>query len=162
MKTSHRWLGVALLLLTAAAPPARVGGPVVLSSQPGTPLDQTARELVSQDLLEAGSTGEAPLLLIGTALLGTATDRAVLFVQLQSPRECGSSGCSTSAFAWLKTSRQWTKVLDSVGGSITVATTRQRGMLDLVAGQERYGWTGSAYVNTRPAPAVDLRPRAPR
>lgn len=161
----HRWLvGLALLLLPAAAGPAPTGVPVVLAAQPGTPLDQTARTLVAQDLAEAGRTGEAPLLLVGSARLGSATDRPVLFVQLQSPRECGSSGCSTSAYAWIKSGAggRWTKVLDNVSGRIAVAATKQRGMSDLLANDERYRWSGSAYVNARPAPAVDLRPRAPR
>ena len=36
------------------------------------------------------------------------------------------------------------------------------GMSDLAANAERFVWNGTAYANARPAPAVDLRPHAPR
>jgi len=133
---------------------------VALTAQPGTPLDKTARALMAQDLGEASRARERPLVLVGTAQLGTATDRPALFVQLQSPRECGSAGCNTAAYAWIK--GKWVKVLDDVSGRIAVSPTKHRGMADLVANTERYAWTGTTYANTRPAPAVDLRPRTPR
>lgn len=149
---------------TSGAPPPGAT-PVALTAQPGTQLGRIARILVADDLAESTRSGEKPLLLVGSARLGTATDRPALFVQLQSPRECGSAGCSTSAYAWLKAGSgkgRWTKVLDSVNGEIAVAGTRHRGMADLVVNAERYTWTGTAYANTQPAPAVDLRPRKPR
>ncbi len=166
MIVSHRMLACfALLLLpAAAAAPDRagmaLGVPVVMAAQPGTPLDRTARSLVAQDLAEARRSGETPLLLIGSARLGAASERPALFVQLQSPRQCGSRGCSTSAYAWVK--GRWTKVLDDASGRITVSPTRHGGMADLTANTEHYTWTGTAYANTRPAPAVDLRPHMPR
>lgn len=164
MTLSHRMLvGLALMLLPAAAPDRAgmaAGTPVVMSAQPGTPLDQTARGLVAQDLANARRSGDRPLLLTGSARLGTATERPALFVQLQSSRQCGSRGCSTSVFAWLK--GRWTKVLDDASGRITLSPTKHGGMADLIANTEHYAWTGTAYANTRPAPAIDLRPRVPR
>ena len=148
-----------LLLLPAAVAAPEPGVPVAMTAQPGTALDRTARGLVAQDLAEAARSGERPLVLIGSARLGAASDRPALFVQLQSPRQCGSRGCSTAAYAWIK--GRWTKVLDDASGRITVASTRHGGMADLAANNERYVWTGTAYANTRPAPAVDLRPRGP-
>ncbi len=160
MIVSHRVLAcLALLLLPAAAAPDPGGTPVVMAAQPGTALDRTVRGLAAQDLADAARSGERTLVLIGSARLGSASDRPALFVQLQSPRQCGSRGCSTSVYAWIK--GRWAKVLDDASGRITVAPTRHRGMADLVAKTERYVWTGTAYADTRPAPAVDLRPRGP-
>ncbi len=160
MSIVHRTLScLALLLLTAAAPEAG-GAAVVMAAQPGTSLDRTARGLVAQDLAEAARAGDRPLVLIGTARLGAASDRPALFVQLQSSRQCGSRGCSTAAYAW--TRGRWAKVLDDASGRIVVASTRHGGMADLIANREHYVWTGTAYANSRPAPVVDLRPRSPR
>jgi hypothetical protein len=131
-----------------------------MTAQPGTAVDRTVRSLVAQDLADAARSGERTLVLIGSARLGSATDRPALFVQLQSPRQCGSRGCSTSVYAWIK--GRWTKVLDDASGRITVLPTRHSGMADLAANTEHYVWNGTAYANTRPAPAVDLRPHVPR
>ncbi len=159
MRTTHRWLvPLALPLLLAAAPVPAV--PVVLAHQPGTALDRTARGLIAQDLAESARAGERPLMLVGMAHLGAAADRPALFVQLQSPRECGSAGCSTSVFAW--TGGRYQKVLDGVAGRMAVAGTRHAGMADLQAGRETYAWNGKAYADTVPAPAIDLRPRPRR
>ena len=152
--TRHRFLLPSLALLLAAA------APVPLSEQPGTELDRAARTLVAQDLNEAEGRRELPLVLVGSARLGRAQDQPALFVQLQSPRECGSAGCNTSVY--LRQAGAWRKVLDSVSGPVTVADTRSRGLRDLLVGQERYVWNGTQYVNSRPAPAVDIRPRATR
>lgn len=143
-----------VLCLGAAAPAPRE---VALSPQPGSPLDRAARALVGKDMAEAGRAGEQPLLLVGSAPLGTASDRPALFVQLQSARECGSAGCSTGV--WLWRGGKWVQVLDGVSGPVGVAATRTRGMADLVTGKERYAWTGQAYRDVRGAPAVDLRRR---
>lgn len=152
---------LALVLLPAAASaPDPNGVPVAMAAQPGSALDKTARGLVAQDLAEAARSRERPLVLVGSARLGAASDRPALFIQLQSPRQCGSAGCSTSAYAWIK--GRWTKVLDDASGRITVLPTRHRGMADLAANTEHYVWNGTAYANTRPAPAVDLRPHVPR
>jgi len=150
---------VALPLLLAAAPPVAppAGTPVAMAPRPGTPLDQAARALVADDLAEAARAGERPLLLVGSARLGAAGDRPALFVQLQSPRECGSAGCSTAVYAWL--AGRYQRVLDGATGRVSVSTARHRGMADILAGSEAYVWTGTAYAASRPAPNVDLRPR---
>ncbi len=128
-------------------------------ARPGSALDRTARGLVAQDLADGARSGEKTLVLTGSAPLGSASDRPALFVQLQSPRQCGSAGCSTSVYAWIK--GHWVKVLDDASGRITIAPTRHAGMADLVANAEHYVWNGTAYANTHPAPAIDLRPRHP-
>jgi len=159
MIVSRRVLACLVLLVSpvAAAALEPGGTPVVMTAQPGTALDRTVRGLAAQDLADAARSGERTLVLIGSARLGSASDRPALFVQLQSPRQCGSRGCSTAVYAWIK--GRWAKVLDDASGRITVAPTRHGGMADLVANTERYVWTGTAYADTRPAPAVDLRPR---
>lgn len=145
---------LALPLLLAAAPAAV---PVAMAPRPGTPLDQAARALVADDLAQAARAGERPLVLLGSARLGAATDRPALFVQLQSPRECGSAGCSTAVYAWM--SGRYRRVLDGATGRMSVGTARHRGMADILAGEEAYVWNGTAYASSRPAPNVDLRPR---
>ncbi len=160
MTVLHRMLACVALLLPVAAEAAEpIGTPVVMAAQPGTALDRTARSLVAQDLADAGHLGERTLVLTGSARLGSASDRPALFVQLQSPRQCGSAGCSTSVYTWTK--GRWTKVLDDAAGRITIAATRHNGMADLAAHGEHYVWTGREYASTNPAPAVDLRPRVP-
>ena len=160
-------LAVLALLLAAAAPvrqppPAREPSTaVVMQERPGTVLDATARQLVAQDLGEARQAGEQPLLLVGSAsLTARPADPPALFVQLQSARECGSAGCSTTVY--MQRSGRWVKVLDSAEGRIAVSSRRTGGMSDLVAENERYVWNGTVYRDTRPAPAVDLRPRGHR
>ena len=88
MHPSRFALACAAVLLAAAAPTKpQTGTPVALQAQPGTPLDQAARQLVADDLAAATARGDRPLVLIGSARLGG--DRPALFVQLQSPKECG-------------------------------------------------------------------------
>ncbi len=143
----------------AGMQPVAPAGTVALAPRPGTPMDAAARQLVSQDLAEAGRAGEAPLLLVGTAPLGTASDRQALFVQLQSARECGSAGCSTTVYLWQRGA--YKRVLDGVSGPLRVGPGRTGGMADLSTEKERWTWTGTQYQDTRPAPSVDLRPRRP-
>ena len=160
MTDLQRWmLCLAMPCLAAAAPPAKPdpGVPVVLQSRPGTPLDAAARNLMAQDLHDSARSGERPLVLTGTAKLGAASDRPALFVQLQSPRECGSAGCSTVVYAW--SGGRYQRVLDGATGRMTVAATRHRGMADLIADKEEYIWNGSGYISSDPAPNIDLRPR---
>lgn len=148
-----------MLLLLAAAPAPAPGpvAPVPMAVQPGTPLDAIARQLVAQDLREAARRGEEPLVLSGTAKLGAPNDRPAVFVQIQSPRECGSAGCNTQVYVWKRD--QYVRVLDGVSGEMAVAATRHKGMADLRAGSERYVWDGVKYGNVQPAPNVSLRPR---
>lgn len=143
-----------LALLAAAAAPAPT--PVTLAPQPGTALDHAARDLATQELAEAERAGDTPLLLVSSARLAGPSSDPALFLQLQSARECGSSGCST--LVYLPGRRGWRKVLDGVSGTIAVADTRRGGMRDLLVGTDRYVWNGTRYVGARPAPAVDLRP----
>ena len=157
MKPARIAVPFVLLLLTAAAP-APDGRPVPLAPRPGTELDRAVRALVAQDLAEAARFGDEPLLLVGTAKLGAARDPAAVFVQLQSPRECGSAGCNTSVY--VRGKQGWRKVLDGVSGGVRVANTRTRGMRDLLADTDRYVWNGTAYVNVQPAPHVELKPGA--
>jgi hypothetical protein len=151
---------LAALASMAAAPPRHPppGTPVTLQAQPGTPLDRAARELVADDLAASVRHGDNPLLLVGTARLGG--DRPALFVQLQSPRQCGSAGCDTSVYAYV--GGGWRRVLDGVSGRLTVASTKTHGWSDLLTDEDHYVWTGTAYRSIRPAPALDLRPRVRR
>jgi len=160
------WLAAA----APAAPPAssttvppaaaRPGTVTMQQAQPGSALDATARGLVAQDLQEARQAGDRPLLLAGQARLGAASDRPAIFVQLQSPRECGSAGCNTSVYLWQ--AGRYQRVLDGAAGRIQVSAARHRGMADLVTEHDTYVWTGTAYASKDPAPNVDLRPRRPR
>ena len=138
-------------LLLAAAPAA----PIALHPAPGTQLDRDARRLSAADLRDAARAGERPLVLVGSARLGPASETPVLFVQLQSARDCGSAGCSTTAYRNVRGT--WRKVLDSVSGPITVLPTRHSGFADLKVGADRYTWNGATYASANPAPAIDLR-----
>ena len=144
---------LALLLLLLAVP-ALAAGPVVLAPAPGTPADTVARAALAQDLTRAARAHERPLVLVAQVHLGHPSERAALFVQLQSARDCGSAGCSTSVLAW--SPQGWRRVLDEVIGTITVAPTRHHGWADLIAGRETYVWTGQLYRNARPVPNVRI------
>ncbi len=158
-------LAAAALVLAAASPqrqtarpatgPASAGTPVLLQQQRDTPSDTAARLLVADDLAAATARGDKPLVLSATASLGF--DRPALFVQLQSPRECGSAGCTTSVYAWQHGG--WTQILDGTTGKITISPKRTRGHADLLSGDDHYVWTGTAYRSTQPAPTLDLHPR---
>ncbi len=149
-------------LLLAAAAPARVGsaqvGPVRLAPMRGSALEATARQVAAADVEDGGA---GALLLLGSQRLGSAGTGPALFVQVQSPRACGSAGCSTSVY--LPTKTGWTKVLDAVSGPMLVEAAEHGGMHDLlVGGDDRWAWNGHAYADTIPAPQVDLRPHRPR
>jgi hypothetical protein len=146
----------AAIWLIAAGPDPRA---VPMNAQPGTELDATARRLVADDLAEAQAAGETPLLLVGSAQLGGPKDHPALFVQLQSARECGSSGCSISVFVFGP--KGWRKVLDATG-TIVVDHAQHRGMHDLLINRyDRWIWDGSTYADTDPAPEINLQPRKP-
>lgn len=144
-------------LLLAAAAPAPVG-PVKLAPMKGSALEATARQVAAADVEDGGP---GALLLLGSQHLGTAGTGPALFVQVQSPRACGSGGCSTSVY--LPTKSGWTRVLDAVSGPVVVEAAEHAGMHDLLIGRnDRWVWTGHAYADTQPAPQVDLRPHRPR
>lgn len=160
MKIAPPLVLLALSLMATAAVAATT--PVALKPQPGTPLDATARTLVADDLARAAKKGDAPLVLVGEAHLGTLSDRPAIFIQLQSERECGSAGCNTSVY--LERARKWVLVLDSVGGSVSVASARHNGLRDLIVGHDgRWIWNGTTYAETRAAPERTApRPAAPK
>lgn len=133
------------------AAPAR---PVLLTAQPDSPLDATARTLTRYDLEQAAHHGDRPLVLIGSARLDPKSKEAALFVQLQSASLCGSAGCSTSVY--LHRGDDWLKVLDSVSGPIRVLGTTHGGMYDLMVNDDdRWIWNGNGYRDTLAAPAMD-------
>ncbi len=140
-------------MLTAAAPTDAV---VALTTQPGSALEATAKQLVQGDLKQSASEGDPPVMLVGSARLSTHSAQAALFVQVQSASFCGSAGCSTSVY--LKRGAAWKKVLDSISGPIKVSRSSHGGMHDLlVHGKDRFVWTGSSYADTLPTPNVDLK-----
>ncbi|WP_158932288.1 hypothetical protein [Acidisphaera sp. S103] len=109
---------------------AAPGALLVPTGQPGTQADQVVRQLMARELAESSRSGETPIVLLASARLGAARDGDVLFVQLQSARECGSAGCSTVSFRF--THGTWAKIMDTVGGPIRVTAMCHRGMSDLV------------------------------
>jgi hypothetical protein len=140
------------LVLAAAAP---TDATVQLTTQPGSALETIAAQLSADDLKQSRASGDAPVLLVGSARL--AADRsgpAALFVQVQSAAFCGSAGCSTSVY--LRRAGAWTKILDSISGPIKVSPRIHGGMHDLlVHGHDRFVWTGTAYADTLPVPEAN-------
>jgi len=135
------------------------GAPVLLRSQPGTSADRAARQLIAPQLQKASQSGEMPLVLVATVRLGKSRDSDVLFVQLQSSRDCGSAGCDTVSFR--HKNGNWVRILDTVSGTIRVASTRHRGMRDLIVEDtDRRIWDGEKYADTVPVPPIDLEPPA--
>lgn len=128
-----------------------------MTEQPtGSPLDRAARQHAAADIAAIRRRGEIPLVLSASVQLGGARDPAAVFVQLQAPKECGSAGCSTSAYL------RGRRVLDAVSGQVRIDSQRHRGMRDILAGEgARYVWNGTAYADTRPAPNISLQPRRP-
>lgn len=166
---THRIVALALALLAWPGPgrvaiaasthhhhprPAEGGGPVLLTAQPNSPLDATARTLTRYDLEQAAHHGDQPLVLIGSARLDPRSKEAALFVQLQSASLCGSAGCSTSVY--LHRGGDWLKVLDSVSGPIRVLPATHGGMHDLMVNDDdRWVWNGRGYRDTLAAPSMD-------
>ena len=147
-------LVAAAWFLTAASPTDAV---VALTTQPGSALEATAKQLVLGDLKQSVSEGDPPVMLVGSARLATrGSTSAALFVQVQSASFCGSAGCSTSVY--LKHGDSWKKVLDSISGPIKVSRSSHGGMHDLlVHGKDRFVWNGTSYADTLPTPNVDLK-----
>ncbi|WP_025886714.1 hypothetical protein [Asaia prunellae] len=125
--------------------------PVVLTAQPGTNLDQVARQLNAADLADAAKHNDNPVVLVASAPLSSDQGDMALFVQLQSARLCGSAGCSTSVY--LRHKGGWKLVLDSVSGAISVLPTRHNNMHDLqIDKNDRWTWNGSSYQDSITAP----------
>lgn len=154
-------LAVCAALLLGAAGPVKSTpfALVTLQSNPGTKTDATARALSADDLEAARSRGDQPLLLTARVRLGGA--QPALFVQLQSPHECGSAGCSTSIYSVER--GRWQRVLDSATGLVKVSAKKTRGRNDVLSEDDHFVWTGSAYRSVEPVPAaLDLRPHPRR
>ena len=150
-----------LLTIPNGGAKAISGVPIVLKSQVGTPADGIARQLMAREIMKATQVGEMPLVLVATARLGGLRDTDVLFVQLQSSRDCGSAGCDTVSFR--HTNGRWVKILDTVSGTIRVAATRHRGMPDLIVQDtDRRIWDGEKYASTVPMPPAGLESPAER
>jgi hypothetical protein len=133
------------------------GSPVLLKPQPGTAADRIARQLMTRELVKSSQSGDAPAVLTTTVRLGKSHDSDVLFVQIQSPRDCGSAGCDTVSFRYVNS--RWIRILDTVSGTIRIATTQHRGMRDLIVQDaDRRIWDGEKYANTVPIPPGDLAP----
>jgi hypothetical protein len=118
------------------------GAPVILAEKPGSEADRLARQLLVREIERAHADGENPLLLVGMARLNDADE--LLFAQLQSPAECGSAGCSTVSFRYAH--GRWTRVMDTVTGTVRIAASHHRGMRDLVVQRgNRMVWDGTKY-----------------
>ena len=147
-------VGAGALLLLAAASPSK-DATIALTTQPGSALETTARQLVAGDLKQSRSDGDPPVMLVGSAHLSMHGGPAALFVQVQSASFCGSAGCSTSVY--VKRGAGWTKVMDSISGPIKLSLTIHHGMHDLlVHGHDRWVWNGHIYTDTLPTPDIDL------
>lgn len=123
--------------------------PVILKSLPGSPLEQAARSLNKDIIEDSAHHHDNPLFLIGSAALSPRKGNEGLFVQIQSPRLCGSSGCTTSVY--LHKGTQWITVMDAVNGDIAVLSTRHKGMYDLLVDKnDKWIWNGHTYQDTFP------------
>ena len=120
------------------------GAPVELTARPGSEADRLARQLIARELERARAHGEDPLVLVGMGRLNDADE--LLFVQLQSPGECGSAGCNTVSFRY--TGDPWIRIMDTVGGTaVRIAASHHRGMPDLIVEERnRLIWDGTKYV----------------
>lgn len=118
------------------------GSPVDMSARPGSAADRLARQLMAHEIERARAHGEDPLVLVGMGRLNDADE--LLFVQLQSPGDCGSGGCSTQSFRY--TGEQWVRIMDALGGPIRIDGLRHRGMPDLIVNDgTRLVWDGTKY-----------------
>jgi hypothetical protein len=117
------------------------GAPVELTAQPGSEADKLARQLMAGEIARAHAEGTDPLVLVGMGRLNDADE--LLFVQLQSPGECGSAGCSTVLFRYK--ADQWIRIMDTVSGTVRIARSRHRGMPDLNVNGNRLVWDGTKY-----------------
>src|SRR5215472_6417498 len=117
------------------------GAPVELAPHPGSEADKLARQLMAREIARARAAGTNPLVLVGMRRLNDVDE--LLFVQLQSPGECGSAGCSTVSFRY--EGDQWIRIMDTVSGTVQIAQSRHRGMPDLIVNGNRLVWDGTKY-----------------
>src|SRR5262249_4169103 len=90
------------------------GAPVDLSTRPGSEADGLARQLMAREIEAARDHGENPLVLVAMARLNDRDE--LLFVQLQSPGECGSAGCNIVSFKF--DGSTWIRIMDTIGGPV--------------------------------------------
>ncbi|HVZ06856.1 hypothetical protein [Rhodopila sp.] len=144
-------IGAAAAKPTSEARPAHAfprlsttdGAPVEMAPHPGSPADGIARRLMAREIEHAKASGPAPVVLVAMARLNDQDE--LLFVQLQSSSECGSAGCSIMAFKYVD--GDWVRTVDTVGGMVRIATSRHRGMPDLIVNHSRLVWNGARYVD---------------
>jgi hypothetical protein len=117
------------------------GAPVELAAQPGSEADKLARQLMAGEIARAHAEGADLLVLVGMGRLNDANE--LLFVQLQSPGECGSAGCSTVSFRY--EGDRWIRIMDTVSGTVRIAQSGHRGMPDLIVNGNRLAWDGTKY-----------------
>jgi len=117
------------------------GAPVELAARPGSEADKLARQLMAREIAGARANGTDPLVLVGMGRLNDEDE--LLFVQLRSPGECGSAGCSTVSFRYERD--RWIRIMDTVSGSVRIAQARHRGMPDLIVNGNRLVWDGRKY-----------------
>ena len=117
------------------------GAPVELAAQPGSEADKLARQLMALEIARTYAEGADPLVLVGMGRLNDVDE--LLFVQLQSPRECGSAGCSTVSFRY--EGDQWIRIMDTVSGTVRISQSRHHGMPDLIVNGNRLVWDGTKY-----------------
>jgi hypothetical protein len=117
------------------------GAPVELAARPGSEADKLARQLMAREIARAHANGTDPLVLVGMGRLNDEDE--LLFVQLRSPSECGSAGCSTVSFRYERD--RWIRIMDTVSGSVRIAQARHRGMPDLIVNGDRLVWDGRKY-----------------
>ena len=119
------------------------GAPVVLDARPGSEADRLARQLLASEIARSRAHGEEPLVLVGMGRLNDAEE--LLFVQLQSPGECGSAGCNTVSFR--HDGSRWVRIADTVGGQLRIARALDGKMPDLILGEgRRLVWDGAKYA----------------
>lgn len=115
--------------------------PVALTAAPGSEADMLARQLMAREIERARADGHDPMVLVGLGRLNDAEE--MLFVQVQSPGDCGSAGCSTVSFKYA--GGRWIKVMDTVTGSVRIGASHHRGMPDLIVDGNRVVWDGARY-----------------
>src|SRR5215472_17463728 len=117
------------------------GAPVELAPHPGSEADKLARQLMAREIARARAAGTNPLVLVGMGRLNDMDE--LLFVQLQSPGQCGSAGCNTVSIKSMD--GRWVRVMDTVSGGVRIATTHHRGLPDLIIDNSRLVWNGMKY-----------------
>ncbi|QCE35462.1 hypothetical protein FAI40_09030 [Acetobacteraceae bacterium] len=117
---------------------------VHVSRHPGSNLEKIAASLNADLIKDSQLHNEKPRIFTASVHLSEAKTPA-LFVQIQSGRLCGASGCSTSVYI-LKNGK-WNNILDDVNGEISVLPERHKGMANLlVDGTDKWIWDGNRYI----------------